>query len=132
MDVSKGYCLLVTDKNHVQVMFGFDHIETQMERLEQFLVYGDDAQREIATVNLLVARNIPVTFAQPISAVISELEPARTLTAPPPKETKPHPGEPEKPNAKPVYTKAGKTVPAHGLFLVRVDYGDVQFKPDVA
>ena len=73
IDVSKGYCLLVTDKNHTQVMFGFDHLDAQMQRLEQFLVYSDDSHREIETVNLLVARNIPVTFAQPISAVISEL-----------------------------------------------------------
>jgi cell division septal protein FtsQ len=82
VDVSKGYCLLVTDKNHTEVMFGFDHLDTQMQRLEQFLVYSDDAQRELATVNLLVARNIPVTFAKPTSAVISELDPEPDLAAP--------------------------------------------------
>ncbi len=38
IDVSKGYCLLVTDKNHTQVTFGFDNIDGQLERLEQFLV----------------------------------------------------------------------------------------------
>jgi hypothetical protein len=104
VDVSKGYCLLVTDKNHLQIMFGFDHLEAQMQRLEQFLVYSDDARREIATVNLLVARNIPVTFAQPVSTVISELEPA-------PKETKPPPVEPEIRKATPVYPKAEKALP---------------------
>ena len=124
VDVSKGYCLLVTDKSHVQVMFGFEHLDSQMQRLEQFLVYSDDAHREIATVNLLVARNIPVTFAQPISAVISELEPARELTPPAhvtksaPKETKPAPQkpkpvrvEPEIRKATPVYPKAERALP---------------------
>ena len=117
VDVSKGYCLLVTDKNHIQVMFGFEHLDTQMQRLEQFLVYGDDAHREIATVNLLVARNIPVTFAQPISAVISELEPARELVAPAHvskpalKETKPAAAEPEIRKAIPVHPPAKKALP---------------------
>jgi cell division protein FtsQ len=78
IDVSKGYCLLVTDKNHVQVSFGFDKLEEQMQRLEQLLVYSDDTQREIATVNLLVARNTPVTFAQSASDVIQQLEPGPT------------------------------------------------------
>jgi len=72
IDVSKGYCLVVTDKNHSRVTFGFDNLDTQLQRLEQFLIYSDDAHRELATVNLLVQRNIPVTFAKPATEVINE------------------------------------------------------------
>src|SRR5580700_9799192 len=72
IDVSKGYCLVVTDKNHSRVTFGFDNLDTQLQRLEQFLIYSDDAHREIATVNLLVQRNIPVTFTKPAVEVINE------------------------------------------------------------
>ena len=116
VDVSKGYCLLVTDKDHTQVMFGFDHLDTQMERLEQFLVYSDDAQREIETVNLLVARNIPVTFARPVSAIISELELGPDPTAPaleskPAAAAKAPVAEPEIRKATPVHPAAKKTLP---------------------
>jgi len=52
-----------------------DRLEEQMQRLEQFMVYSDDSQRQIETVNLLVARNTPVTFAHPDSEIIQELEP---------------------------------------------------------
>jgi len=72
IDVSKGYCLLVTDKNHTQVSFGFDQLDAQIKRLEHFLVYCDDTKQELATVNLLVARNIPVTFAKPAADVIND------------------------------------------------------------
>jgi len=72
IDVSKGYCLAVTDKNHSRVTFGFDNLDTQLQRLEQFLIYSDDAHRELATVNLLVQRNIPVTFGKPAAEVINE------------------------------------------------------------
>jgi hypothetical protein len=72
IDVSKGYCLVVTDKNHSRVTFGFDNLDTQLQRLEQFLIYSDDAHRELATVNLLVQRNIPVTFGKPPTEVINE------------------------------------------------------------
>ncbi len=72
IDISKGYCLIVTDKNHTRVTFGFDDLSMQLRRLEQFLVYSDDAQRELETVNLLVQRNIPVTFSKPASEVIKE------------------------------------------------------------
>ena len=72
IDVSKGYCLLVTDKNHTRVTFGFDNIDAQLERLEQFLIYSDDSKQELATVNLAVQRNIPVTFTKTPVAVINE------------------------------------------------------------
>jgi hypothetical protein len=115
VDVSKGYCLLVTDKNHTRAMFGFDHLEVQMQRLEQFLVYSDDSQRQIETVNLLVARNIPVTFARPASEIISELgtEPETTETPETKaasKETKPA-SEPEIRKAKAVHPTIKKALP---------------------
>jgi len=72
IDVSKGYCLLVTDKNHTRVTFGFDHLDAQVQRLAQFLIYSEDSKRDLATVNLLVQRNIPVTFAKPPAAVIND------------------------------------------------------------
>jgi cell division protein FtsQ len=72
IDISKGYCLIVTDKNHSRVTFGFDNLDTQLQRLEQFLIYSDDAHRELATVNLLVQRNIPVTFQKTPAEVINE------------------------------------------------------------
>ena len=77
--VSKGYCLLVTDKNHTRVTFGFDNLDAQLQRLEQFLVYSDDSKRELATINLLVQRNVPVTFAKSPKAIINDtIEPEAT------------------------------------------------------
>jgi cell division septal protein FtsQ len=79
IDVSKGYCLIVTDKNHTRVTLEFNHLETQIQRLEQFLIYADDAKRDIETVNLLVQRNIPVTFMKPPSEVINDtIDPEET------------------------------------------------------
>ena len=108
VDVSKGYCLLVTDKNHTQVMFGFDHLETQMQRLEQLLVYSDDSARPIETVNLLVARNTPVTFAQPAAEIISELQPGPAPKSRP--KRKPHP---KKPKISRTNRKSAKRRPVH-------------------
>src|SRR5437773_8236493 len=72
IDVSKSYCLLVTDKNHTHVMFALDNLEAQLQRLEQFLVYSDDSKQELETVNLLVQRNMPATFTKPPDAVIRD------------------------------------------------------------
>ena len=77
IDVSKGYCLLVTDKNNARVTFGFNDLEAQLRRLEHFLKYCDDSRQELGTVNLLVQRNIPVTFAERPTTIINDtVEPA--------------------------------------------------------
>lgn len=79
IDISKGYCLIVTDKNRTRVTLGFDHLDQQIQRLEQFLVYADDSKRDFETVNLMVARNIPVTFMKPASEVINDtIDPEET------------------------------------------------------
>jgi cell division protein FtsQ len=110
IDVSKGYCLLVTDKNRARVTFGFNDLQTQLRRLEQFLVYCDDTKQELGTVNLLVQRNIPVTFADAPATVIND------TIAPPvePRIMKAIPVHTEKtalapPKARPASTPVAKT-----------------------
>jgi len=98
IDVSKSYCLLVTDKNHTRITFGLNELEEQLQRLEQFLVYCDDSKQELETVNLLVQRNIPVTFTRPPAAVINDtIEP---------------PVEPRILKAIPVHSQAKATAPS--------------------
>jgi len=72
IDLSKGYCMVMTDKNHAQVMLAFNDLEPQLQRLEKFLAYCDDSRQELATVNLMVQRNIPVTFTKSAVDVINE------------------------------------------------------------
>ena len=77
IDVSESYRLQVTDKNHSRVTFGLNDLDEQLQRLEQFLVYCDNTKQELETLNLLVQRNIPVTFTKPAAEVINDtIEPA--------------------------------------------------------
>jgi cell division septal protein FtsQ len=77
IDISKNYCLLVTDKNRSRVMFGLNDLEEQLRRLQVFLDYCDNTKQELETLNLVAQRNIPVTFTSPAAAVINDtLEPA--------------------------------------------------------
>src|SRR5215472_5350911 len=77
IDISKNYCLLVTDKNHSRVMFGLNDLEDQLRRLQVFLDYCDNTKQELETLNLVAQRNIPVTFTNPAAEVINDtLEPA--------------------------------------------------------
>jgi cell division septal protein FtsQ len=72
IDISKNYCLLVTDKNHSRVMFGLNDLEEQLRRLQVFLDYCDNTKQELETLNLVAQRNIPVTFTSPAAAVIND------------------------------------------------------------
>jgi cell division protein FtsQ len=85
IDVSKGYALVVTDRQHASVTFGPDDIEWQLKRLETIMNFCDQNNRELQTVNLMVQRNVPVTFVPPTAAV-PEVKPAERApeTAPPP------------------------------------------------
>jgi cell division septal protein FtsQ len=64
IDVSKEYCLVVTDKQRSVVTFGTDDLVLQLRRLERLMIYCEKNSKELQTVNLLVQRNIPVTFVQ--------------------------------------------------------------------
>jgi cell division protein FtsQ len=77
IDISKSYCLVVTDKNHSRVMFALNGLEDQLRRLQVFLEYCDNTKQELETLNLVAQRNIPVTFTSPAASVINDtIEPA--------------------------------------------------------
>ncbi len=65
IDVSKRYCMIVTDKQKASVTFSTDGIEAQLHKLGIVLNYCDSNSRELQTVNLMAQRNVPVTFVQP-------------------------------------------------------------------
>ena len=77
IDISKSYCLLVTDKNHSRVVFPLNDLEEQLRRLQVFLDYCDNTKQELESLNLVAQRNLPVTFTSPATAVINDtIEPA--------------------------------------------------------
>jgi cell division protein FtsQ len=65
IDVSLGYCLVVTDERHAKITFPLDDLASQLDRLAVLYANFDQNHQEIQTVNLLVQRNIPVTFVPP-------------------------------------------------------------------
>jgi len=86
IDLSKGYCLVVTDQRHAKITFGLDRLDTQLFRLYRCLDRAAQDHKELQTVNLLVERNIPVTFYDLETDPAATEEPA---AGKPPKEEKP-------------------------------------------
>ncbi len=82
VDLSKGYCLVVTAHSHAKITFGLDRIEAQLARLHRYLARAADDQMEIQTVNLIVERNTPVTF---VERPLAEGEIAQVAKPPDPK-----------------------------------------------
>lgn len=63
IDLSKGYCMVVTNQSRAQITFGLDRVESQLERLAIFLDRIEQNRRELRTINLMVQRNVPVVYA---------------------------------------------------------------------
>ncbi len=77
VDVSKGYCLLVTDQRKAKVTFGFENIEGQLSRLRQIIDYVEPTQREFQSVNLMLERSVPIVFAPAPVAPPPETKPVK-------------------------------------------------------
>jgi len=90
IDLSKGYCLVVTDQRHAKITFGLDRLDKQLERLYRCLGRAAADKKELQTVNLIVERNIPVTFYDPEA----EAAAAAAVEAMPPKPAKPETPKP--------------------------------------
>jgi cell division septal protein FtsQ len=88
IDLSKGYCLLVTDQRRAKITFGLDNIDEQLSRLNRCLDRAAEDKKEIQTVNLFVSRNIPVTFVEP-EAEVTEPVPEAAPSKPSKTEEKP-------------------------------------------
>jgi cell division protein FtsQ len=113
IDVSKEYCLVVTDKQRSVVTFGTDDLVVQLRRLERLMNYCEKNSKELQTANLLVQRNIPVTFVQSTA-----LEPVAGPT-PSPEPVKPsadasHPPEKASKNSHGRKASQPKKTPAAG------------------
>jgi cell division protein FtsQ len=96
IDLAKGYCLVVTDQKRAKITFGLENVEAQLARLYRYLDRAAEDHRELQTVNLIVERNVPVTFYEPDAEV-----PAAPETVPS-KPAKPAPPVADKPSPSPV------------------------------
>ena len=67
LDISKGYCVVVTDQNRRKITFGLDRVDRQVERLMHYLDSIEPGGKKIQTVNLLIERNTPIVFEAPVT-----------------------------------------------------------------
>jgi len=64
IDLSNGYCMVITNGRGAKISFPLDDIDRHLDRLTAVLdgVARSHNGMEVQTVNLMVERNIPVTF----------------------------------------------------------------------
>jgi len=65
VDLTKQWCMIVTDQSQARITFGLDGIEDQLTRLFRYLDRAEAERREIDSINLMVVKYTPVTFRQP-------------------------------------------------------------------
>lgn len=62
IDISKGFCLEVRDRNDALVIFSIGSYPAQLARLQKLLDHCAETGRELEMVNLIPHRNTPVRF----------------------------------------------------------------------
>lgn len=72
IDLSKGFCMEVTDLTRTKYTFGFERMDEQLGRMQQVMSHTEHSGKEVASVNLMYAKQIPVVFGGPISAAKAE------------------------------------------------------------
>ena len=84
IDVSKEYCLVVSDKQRSVITFSTDtdDLMAQLRRLAMLLSYCERSSKDLQSANLMAERNIPVVFNEPAVPSASP-EPAAQPTASP-------------------------------------------------
>ena len=83
IDLAKQFGLEVTDRNGLRVLFGLDDMERQLKRLDASLQVLDQGTRKPLTINLLVQKNVPVTFVtEPTVVAPSPVTPPVASTTP--------------------------------------------------
>ncbi len=100
IDLSKGYCMMVTNQSHMLITLGLDHVDRQLERLGWALDYVERTNKILLTANFMVEHNTPVTFAA--SAEDAGTDTPEVPPAAPPKASATP--APVKPNIKPKKT----------------------------
>jgi cell division septal protein FtsQ len=64
VDLTKQWCMIVTDQSQARITFGLDGIDDQLNRLFRYYERAEAEQREIDSINLMVVKYTPVTFRQ--------------------------------------------------------------------
>ena len=62
IDISRGYCAIVTDDNNARFIFGEENLPAQCDRLQKLFAHCQETGRHIETANLMLEHNTPVTF----------------------------------------------------------------------
>lgn len=64
VDLSSGYSFEVRDRENTRVRLGPEDLDGQLVKLRLLLDYCDTNHKKMATANLMVQRNVPVTFVR--------------------------------------------------------------------
>jgi cell division septal protein FtsQ len=68
IDLSKGFCMEVTDLTRTKYTFGFDRLDDQLSKMQQVMTHTEHSGREVSSVNLMYAKQIPVVFGGLVQA----------------------------------------------------------------